>query len=71
MRIDDRQFWGVRDPGPNSTLVDVLFPMTLSKMPEYVAGAGSRRMRQENHRWYDDRDEALADARKRLGRTAA
>lgn len=68
MRVTKKKIWGVRDPGPDSVMSDVMFPTSIEELPELVLGTGLLRWRFENHEFYDLREEAVADAERRLAR---
>ena len=58
--------WIVRDPGPNSELVDVCWEVSVGqRLAHYYIGRG-RVWKAEHHALYTTREEAEADAHARL-----
>ena len=61
-----RRLWVVRDPSPVSELGDIMYEVTVARLPEYVIGTGAERWRAEHTTFYTDEAEARADAEARL-----
>ncbi len=61
-----RHLWIVRNPGPDSTLADILFRTSADDLGDYACGAGPGTWRREMHTCYLSEDEARADAEARL-----
>lgn len=68
MRTDSKKFWAVRDPTPVSEIGDVLMEFTLPEFVRYVIGSHVAGQARELERlaFYDERRDAIADARKRM-----
>jgi hypothetical protein len=58
--------WIVRDPGPQSELVDVVFDMDARRLGDYVTGAGAGVWQREHHTLFTGKDEAVAEGIRRL-----
>lgn len=61
-----RQLWIVRNPGPDSTLADILFRLPVDDLGDYAIGAGPGAWRSEMHSVYVSEDEARQDAEARM-----
>lgn len=68
MRTDDKKFWAVGDPTPVSEIGDVLMEFTLPEFVKYVIGThvSGQGKGLERLAFYDERHEAIADARQRM-----
>jgi hypothetical protein len=64
LKLDN--FWVVRDPGPQSELVDVVFEMDVTRVGNYVLGAGPGTWEREHHTVFTEKDEAVAEGIRRL-----
>lgn len=60
------EVWVVRDPSPLSVLEDILFKATPNELARVVLGSGLDTWVFENHTFYDNADDARADALHRL-----
>jgi hypothetical protein len=60
--------WIVRDPTPDSELVDVVFNIDVHRLGNYVLGAGPGTWEREHHTVFSEKDEAVAEAIRRLVR---
>jgi len=66
MNITKKNFWVVRNPGPNSTFGDICWSTSLERFYPYVLGTGLVDYERENHTFYDNEEEARKDAEARL-----
>ncbi|HEY3821788.1 MAG TPA: hypothetical protein VGL81_31700 [Polyangiaceae bacterium] len=60
--------WIVRDPSPQSGLVDVVFEMDVPRLGNYVLGSGPGTWEREHHTVFSEKDEAVAEGIRRLVR---
>lgn len=60
--------WVVRDPEPESELVDILSECDAIKLAQLVLGTGITMWKRENTTLHDSKDSALKDAKDRLSK---
>ncbi len=58
--------WIVRDPSPQSELLDIVFEMNVPRLGDYVIGGGPGVWQREHHAVFTDKDEAVAEGIRRL-----
>jgi hypothetical protein len=66
MKLDT--LWIVRDPSPHSRLGDLVFGLDVGRLSDYVLGCPPGTWRRELHTLFTEKDEAVAEAVRRLVR---
>jgi len=60
------KLWVVKDPTPDSEMIDIVFEMDMNKLGNYIAGGPHGAWAKENHTAYTEEGEAKKDAGLRM-----
>jgi len=61
-----KKVWVVRDPTPESEMVDILYETDIPGLIDFLLGSKRGTWKRENSSLYDNKTEALADAENRF-----